>query len=83
MLVLSRKPGESIHIGSNIVITICENAGGRVRIGISCPRDIPIRRSELAVLDLLEATRGAPATKLPDMDLGYPSAHSIAADILS
>jgi len=51
MLVLSRKIGESIQIGSNIVITVCENAGGRIRDGISCPREIPIRRSELRAFD--------------------------------
>ncbi|RIK78406.1 MAG: hypothetical protein DCC68_15445 [Planctomycetota bacterium] len=51
MLVLSRRVGESIQIGSNIVITVCENAGGRIRVGIACPREIPIRRSELPAFD--------------------------------
>jgi carbon storage regulator CsrA len=88
MLVLSRKPGESIHIGSDIVVTICENAGGRVRIGISCPRDIPIRRSELPVLPLPDAACGgempaAKSAKLPSIRMSYPVAQTIAAESLS
>jgi carbon storage regulator len=47
MLVLSRKAGEAIHIGSDIVVTVVEVRGGRLRVGISCPRHVPIRRSEL------------------------------------
>ena len=34
MLVLSRKPGEKIHIGSNITITVLEIKGTKIRIGI-------------------------------------------------
>ena len=47
MLVLSRKPGETILIGETIVITVVRVKGDNVRIGISAPRDIPIARSEL------------------------------------
>jgi carbon storage regulator len=85
MLVLSRKPGESIQIGSDIVITICENAGGRVRVGISCPRDIPIRRSELPVFPQLDVACDGeePAPKLPGIHIDYPAAQATAAQILS
>jgi carbon storage regulator len=47
MLVLSRKPGERICIGSHITIQVLDVQGSQVRIGISAPRDIPILRSEL------------------------------------
>jgi carbon storage regulator len=47
MLVLSRKPGEKIHIGSGITITVTEVRGNKVRLGIEAPRDIPIVRAEL------------------------------------
>jgi carbon storage regulator len=40
MLVLSRKPGQSILIGDNIEIQIIEVQGDQIRIGISAPRDI-------------------------------------------
>lgn len=57
MLVLSRKPGESIQIGSDIVITAIAIGGGRLRIGITCPREVPIRRSELSPLECDEPSR--------------------------
>ncbi len=47
MLVLSRKLGEKIHIGENVVITIVDIDRGKVRIGIEAPRDVPIYREEL------------------------------------
>jgi carbon storage regulator len=50
MLVLSRKESESVIINENIVVTILRIAGGGVRIGIEAPREIPVRREELAML---------------------------------
>ncbi len=47
MLVLSRKVGETIQIGSDIIIKVSSLSGGRVRIGIEAPRDVPIQRGEL------------------------------------
>lgn len=48
MLVLSRKLGESIQIGSQITVTILEVQGNRVKIGIEAPADCRILRGELA-----------------------------------
>lgn len=47
MLVLTRQPGESLLIGDNIVITVLEVRGDKVRIGIEAPRDVKILREEL------------------------------------
>ena len=47
MLVLTRKPGEKILVGSNITITILEVNGPKMRIGIDAPDDIAILRAEL------------------------------------
>ncbi len=47
MLVLSRKPGEKIHIGPDITITVVEINGGKIRLGIDAPEEIPIFRAEL------------------------------------
>lgn len=47
MLVLSRKRGESIQIGSDITVTLVDSRDGKVRLGIVAPRSIPIVRSEI------------------------------------
>ena len=47
MLVLSRKKNEKIVIDENIVITIVEVRGDKVRLGIEAPREVPIHRSEV------------------------------------
>lgn len=48
MLVLSRKIGEKIIIGDNIEVTVVNIMdGGKIRIGITAPRDVPIARKEL------------------------------------
>ena len=47
MLVLSRLPGETIHVGTNITFTVLEVQGRRVRLGISAPSQIPVWRDEL------------------------------------
>jgi len=47
MLVLSRKAGQTIHIGSDVVITILEISGKFARIGIEAPRQISILRGEV------------------------------------
>lgn len=47
MLVLSRKAGESIYIDRQIKVSIVSVSGGRVKVGIEAPTEIPIVRSEL------------------------------------
>jgi carbon storage regulator len=47
MLVLTRKPGEAIVIGNEIVITVIEARSGQVRIGIDAPRHIAVHRHEV------------------------------------
>jgi carbon storage regulator len=49
MLILMRKPGESITIGSDIVITLVSLGKSRARIGVQAPRDVPVDREEIAL----------------------------------
>ncbi len=47
MLVLSRQRDESIMIGDNIVVTIVDIRGDKVRLGINAPAEIPVHRQEI------------------------------------
>lgn len=47
MLVLTRRVGESIRVGDNIVVTLVQAAPGKVRIGIEAPPETVILREEL------------------------------------
>lgn len=47
MLVLSRKPNQSIIIGDNIELMIIDVQGEQVKLGIKAPRDISIFRKEI------------------------------------
>ncbi len=56
MLVLSRKERQTIRLGhQKIEVTILEICGGKVRIGIQAPPDVPILRGELCGESLFEA----------------------------
>ena len=48
VLVLSRKPGEKVRIGTNVTITVLEGQGNRVKIGIEAPDQLRVLRCELA-----------------------------------
>lgn len=52
MLVLSRRPGEKVMIGKDIVIQVVEIRGNKVRLGITAPQNMTILREE--VLDRLD-----------------------------
>lgn len=58
MLVLSRKKNESIVINNNIVITVVEVRGDKVRLGIVAPKDVPVHREEV-----FQAIHGVPPLK--------------------
>ena len=47
MLVLSRKKEESIIINDNIVVTVVEIRGDKVRLGFDAPKEVPIHRREV------------------------------------
>lgn len=47
MLVVTRRPGETIHVGPDVTITITEVHGQKVRVGVQAPRETMIWRGEL------------------------------------
>jgi carbon storage regulator len=47
MLVLTRRAGESVMIGNDVIITVLEARGDVIRLGIQAPRDIQVHREEV------------------------------------
>jgi carbon storage regulator len=47
VLVLSRRPGESIVIGNQVVVTVLDVRGDQIRIGIDAPREVQVHRQEV------------------------------------
>ena len=47
MLVLTRRPGESLMVGDDVVITVLDVRGDVVRLGIKAPRSIQVHREEV------------------------------------
>jgi carbon storage regulator len=66
VLVLSRRLGESIIIGDDIVVTVLEVRGEVVRVGIAAPRSIRVHREE--VYRALEAANRAAAEVTADAE---------------
>ncbi len=61
MLVLSRHRDESIMIGDDVVITVVDIRGDKVRLGINAPTDIPVHRQEV-----YEAIKREQASRKPE-----------------
>ncbi len=47
MLILTRKTGESIVIGDDVVVTIVESSRDQVRLGVDAPRSVTVHRQEV------------------------------------
>lgn len=67
MLVLSRKPNESIMIGDNVEVKIVEVKGDYVKLGITAPKSIPVHRKEIFEAIQRENIQAA-KTQIADLD---------------
>jgi carbon storage regulator len=47
MLILTRRVGETIIIGSNVTVTVLGVKGAQVRIGINAPKNVEVHREEI------------------------------------
>jgi carbon storage regulator len=76
MLVLTRRPGQSIMIGNDVTVTVLEIRNDQVRIGVAAPRSVQVHREEIyeqiarenaaaveGVRSTAEALRARPARK--------------------
>ena len=58
MLVLSRHQGEHIDIGNDIVVTVVEILGDKVRLGITAPKEVTVHRREITNMLAEQAKQG-------------------------
>ena len=67
MLIITRRPGEKIMLGDDIVVHVMEIVGNSVRVGIQAPRSIPVYREEIwnAVREENRLAAEAAPLKLP------------------
>ena len=47
MLILTRRAGESLRIGDDVILNVLEMGGGQVRIGVTAPKHISVHREEI------------------------------------
>ena len=73
MLVLSRQRDESIMIGDNIVVTIVDIRGDKVRLGINAPTEIPVHRQEIYEAIQRENVRASRVEPKDTRGLGKPA----------
>lgn len=71
MLVLTRKPGQSVYIGDEVKITLMEIRGNQIRVGISAPSTVRIYREEI-YLQIVDENKMA-AGSIPVGDEGLSS----------
>jgi carbon storage regulator len=67
MLVLTRKLGESIRIGDNIIIKVVDLDGRHVKIGIEAPKNIAVNREE--IYERIQNENKAAAAQAPAVNL--------------
>lgn len=68
MLIITRRPGEKVMIGDDVVVEVIEVSGSSVRIGIAAPKSIPVYREEIYTAVKAENTAAAAsdADQLPE-----------------
>jgi carbon storage regulator len=68
VLIITRRPGERIMLGDDVVVEVVEVSGSSVRLGIAAPRSVPIYREEIwrAVKEENAAAAAATVDQLPD-----------------
>lgn len=69
MLALTRKIGERIVIGDNIILTIVDIKGDSIRLGIDAPKEVKIYRGELYEAIAAENRKSAQPVELAKMDM--------------
>jgi carbon storage regulator len=71
VLIITRRPGERIMLGDDVVVEVVEVNGSSVRLGIAAPRSIPIYREEIWQA-VKEENAAAAATGIDELPAALP-----------
>ena len=66
MLILTRRAGETVMIGSDVTITVLGVKGNQVRIGINAPKDVAVHREE--IFQRIQNEKAAEKGEAPEAD---------------
>ncbi len=64
MLILTRRVGETVNIGSNVTVTVLGVKGNQVRIGVNAPKEIAVHREEIFARIKLENDGKVPTKEI-------------------
>jgi carbon storage regulator len=86
MLILTRRPGESVKIGDDITITVLAVRGNQLRLGFTAPQNVAVHREEVyqriqaeKVTDILQARTANPSLRLAERSAKWSSESDSAA----
>ncbi len=73
MLILTRRSGETVHIGDDVMVTVLAIKGNQVRIGIKAPRSIAVDREEIFERKRTEGAARQPSASAESAPARLPS----------
>ena len=72
MLIITRRPGEKLMIGDDVVVEVMEISGSNVRIGIAAPKSVPVYREEIWTA-VKEENAAAATVNVDQLPAGRPA----------
>ena len=79
MLILTRRVGETIVIGDDVIVTVLGIKGNQVRIGINAPKDVTVHREE--IYQRIQQEKGSPIKAAPPVSAPAAASTSVVPPV--